>query len=1183
MKKKHAVHNCLRPCVIMFFTFLFLSIAQQSWATDGKKAVIGFKRTPLPEVLEKVEKVFEVQFTYDPAALKSPDRLDLPKKERSLDEVLDLLSRQFSLKFLMVGDLIGVQKTTPSETNIPVVKAEDITIKGTVKDKNDQPMPGATVKVKGGTKTVITNNDGSFTITVPKGSILEISSVGYDSQEIKVQTDGNIGIVLQPGERSLGEVVITSLGIRKEKVKVAYAMQEVKGEALQKAPESNIASNLVGKVAGLSIYTKSSLFDNPEIYLRGEITLVVIDGVPTDKASFDFWSLNANDIESVNVLKGTSAAALYGSLGINGAIMITTKKGKGGANGTEVTYNTTTQFQAGFLRIPNTQKEYGMGWDGYYAFINGKGGGGWYDDYGYVWGPKLNVKNPANASGFEEYPQYNSPYDPNTLYPFTQNGYTDYSNYKPLPWVSRGQNNLKNFLNNEISTTHNVSISGKTDRSDYRISISHLYQKGQVPNTKLNSTTLSVAGSLKITDKLKAEASASYNRQYTPNYPYTGYGPNSYFYNILLWMGPDVDLRDLRDYWKPGGGRSDGGNFIPYGVKNIQQYNYNYTWYNNPWYLANEYLRGYTNDVVVSQVNATYDFNKDLSLQARTGINYNNAFSDFKTPYSFINYTAAPYGNYDVTQKTNFQIVSDVLLTYKKTFLKNFNATVSAGASNLYTQSKRFDGSTQGGLNVPAFYNLSNSINTQISLNKLAERQVTSAYGYADLGYKNMVYLNFTARNDWTTTLQKPNNSFFYPSASISIIGSEILHLPPFISYFKLRGSWANISSDNVVPYGDPYDIYTNYYGTLPIYTQGSVNTTNIRWNGTSALNLPGTLITPGLRPNTTISQEYGTEIRFMKNRIGFDFTWFKYLDKNIIKQVPISGASGFSYELLNADEISRRGIEVVLSGTPVKSKNTRWDVTFNYSRLRKIARAYYGGDQIRDGVKIGERTDNYRTWGWERSPDGQIVYDGNGIPKYIDHIVNLGTYDPDWEFGFINKFSYKNFTISFSFDGRIGGLIYDGVEQKLYEGGMHPATANKYRDDSYAGNATYVGQGVVVTGGDVQYDIQGHIISDTRKFAPNTTAIKYIDWVFDTYVNGIPESDLYDRTFVKLREVSLTYNVAPKMLGKTPFKEVSISITGRNLALWSKVPFMDPDGYNGGGLPEPSYRNIGVNLNLKF
>jgi hypothetical protein len=445
------------------------------------------------------------------------------------------------------------------------------------------------------------------------------------------------------------------------------------------------------------------------------------------------------------------------------------------------------------------------------------------------------------------------------------------------------------------------------------------------------------------------------------------------------------------------------------------------------------------------------------------------------------------------------------------------------------------------------------------------ESQVGSVFGYTDIGYKNMVYLNFSARNDWTSTLQKPYNSFFYPSVSLSVIGSEIVRMPSFISYFKLRGSFANISSD------------VSAYYTIPVYSSGT------SWAGTPSLNLPGTIISPDIRPRKTISQEYGTEIRFLKNRLGLDVTYFSYLEKNFPKDVPISQASGYNSLRLNADEINRKGIEIVISGTPVRTRDFRWDVTLNYARLRRTVKSYYGGETIRDGVKVGERTDVYRTWAWERSPEGEIVYGSNGFPQYINKVVNLGHTGPDWEFGAINSLSYKNFTLSFAFDGRIGGLLYNGVEQKLYEGGMHPATANSFRDDSYAGNATYVGQGVVVTSGSVEYDVQGNIVSDTRKFAPNDKAVKYIDWVFATYVNGVPDANMYKRSFVKLREVTLTYNLPSSLVSKTPFKGISMAVTGRNLALWTDVPFMDPDGYEGTTLADPSYRNIGVNLNIKF
>ncbi|HUP13332.1 MAG TPA: TonB-dependent receptor plug domain-containing protein, partial [Niastella sp.] len=528
------------------------------------------------------------------------------------------------------------------------------------------------------------------------------------------------------------EVVVTALGIRKERAKLSYATQEVKGTALEKAAESNIANNLIGKVAGLNILSKSNLFENPEILLRGKETLVVVDGVPTNKDNFDFWSLNPNDIENVNVLKGTAAAALYGSLGINGAIMITTKKGKAGAKGVEVSYNTTTQFQAGFLRVPETQDQYGMGWSGYYAFVNGKGGGGWYDDYGYVWGPKLNVPNTSTASGFNEYPQYNSPFNPDSLYNFSQAGYDDKSHYKPLPGVTRGKDNLKNFLNNELLTTHNISVSGKNENADYRISVTHMYQKGQVPNTKLNSTTVSLSGGLKVSDKLRLESTLSYNKQYSPNYPQTGYGANNFFYNILLWMGPDVDIRNLKNYWQPAGGRTDGSAFIPYGVKNVQQFNYNYTWYNNPWYLAYETLNGYTNDVITGQVNATYNFTKDLSFFVRSGVITNNALSILKTPKSYIYYGNGEFdGNYSERRMNNFQIVTDALLTYKKTFFQNFNTTLSAGASSRYNTASNLYSQTNG-LNVPANYNLANTVGAVRSTNLNGEKLVHSVFGYLD-------------------------------------------------------------------------------------------------------------------------------------------------------------------------------------------------------------------------------------------------------------------------------------------------------------------------------------------------------------------------------------------------------------------------------------------------------------------
>lgn len=1124
---------------------LLTTIAMSSFnVNDGQKAVIEFKQASLTEVFSKVEKVYSVQFTYDPSVLEFSGRIDLPRRERTLADLLQQIKNITGLQFMQIGNLVGVQKAGVAKRYSPMA-TPPITVKGVVRDMDNNPMSGVTINVKGkAQRTVVTNDAGEFTISAERGDVLIISYVGFNTQELAVE-NSSLTIQMVPGEAALDEVVVTTaLGIKKEKIRTTYAMQEVKGTAMEKAREPNVISNLTGKIAGLSIQNKSTLYENPEFTLRGGSTLVVIDGVP---ASTDFWNINADDVDNINVLKGTAATALYGSLGINGAIMITTKKGKAGQNGVEVAFNSSNQFQAGYLKLPEAQTQYGMGWNGQYAYKDGRGGG-LYDDYGYVYGPKLNERDASTASGFVELPQYNSPIDPVT------------GERIPLPWITRSESNLKKFLRNQMLTTNNISISGKSDFSDYRISLTHLYQKGQVPNTHVNSTTLNMAGSVKLTDKLKVEATLSYNKQYSPNFPTTGYGPDNMFYNILLWMGPEVDINDMKRYWVPG-------------REGVEQQTYNYTWYNNPWFLAMERLRHYQRDAIVAQANANYTFSPTLSLMVRSGATVNNSDRTIKTPWSFINYgtSKAPNGNFELWKQGQIRVVSDAMLTFKKNFFQDFNAVISAGGSSRYDHLDENTSATNG-LSVPGVYNLSNSINPVISTNKIAEKQVNSVLGYAELSYKNQLFLNLSGRNDWSSALQKPFNSFFYPSASVGIVASEMVRMPELISFLKFRGSWANISTDII----DIDETVLPEYATLPVYANG------VRWNGLSSLSLPGRLIAPDIRPNKTISQEYGVETRLLKNRVGIDFTFYTYNDKDFVVAVPISDASGYDQLIVNGDKVNRRGIELMLTGSPVRSSSVKWDIALNYSMHRSIQKEFYGGDSIRNLIELNGRTDVLTGYKWDRAPDRSIVY-VDGIPQYVNALTKLGYESPDWEFGVTNQITYKNFSLNFQFDGRIGGTLVNGVEAKLYEGGMHKSTANSYRDDAYAGVNSYVGKGVVATSGDVQYDAFGRLVSDTRKFSPNDTKVNYIDWVFASYTNGIQDAVLYKRTFVKLREVILTYNIGPRLMTKLPFKSMNVSVIGRNLLLFTKVPYMDPDGYTGQTLAEPSYRNIGVNLNIKF
>nr|WP_121271839.1 SusC/RagA family TonB-linked outer membrane protein [Pedobacter schmidteae] len=1117
--------------LVLFFTAGLLA------ASKGQEINLSVKDYPLEKVLSEIGRQTKFKFLYNNLLLRESGPVSIQVRNASLDEVLQelLVSRRLSYK--KIARTITISRSTAKDQ---VLNAqEDIIVSGTVSDSIGV-LSGVSVVVKDRPRSgTMTDANGKFTLKAPADGTLIFRYVGFIEQSIPVKGNTRLDVVLRAAQNLMTEVVVTALGISKEKRQVTYAIQEVKGESLKVARESNVAANLVGKIAGLQIQTKSTLFENPEINLRGESTTIVIDGVPAP-AGFDMWSLNADDIENVTVLKGTASSALYGSLAQNGAIMITTKKGKGGASGIELSYNSSTQFQAGFLRIPKTQHDYGMGFNGQYAFVDGKGGG-LNDDYGYVWGPKLNQPDASTASGFVEITQYNSPTDPKT------------GKSIALPWIRRNKDNLQGFLNNGLLTTHNLSFAGTTDRADYRISVSQMYQKGQVPGTKLNSSTLNLAGSLKISDKLKAEATLSYNKQYSPNYPNSEYSPDNSLYNITLWMGPEVDIMDLKNYWKPG-------------RKGLEQFTYNYSWYNNPWFLAGEKVRAYTNDVIVAQANMKYDFNKDLKFMIRGGITNSQSGSDNKIPYSYINYgtDAAPFGNYNLSKNNTMRFITDALLTYNKSFLKDFNVTASLGASSRLDQQNGLSSETVGGLSVPEWYNLANSRGPVKSTNTVKEKQVYGVYGYVDLSYKNMVTLSLTGRNDWTSALEAPHNSYFYPSASLSLIVSEMVKLPEVVSFVKLRGALTNATTD-VEP-----------YSTLTSYTVGT------RWAGKPSLSLPEKLLAPGLKPNKTIAQEYGTEIRFLKNRIGLDFTYFNYDLINNVVPIPLSLATGYSSTQTNGDKYRRRGIEVVLSGNPIKTKDFSWNIVANYSRLRKTVVEYYGGQEIRNGIKVGERRDTYRGYVWQRSPDGQIVHEG-GIPQYVNQVVNMGYTDPDWEFGVGNNFSYRNFGLSFSFDGRIGGKMRNGLEAKMYEGGMHPATANSYRDDAYAGKKTFFAGGVQQTGGNVTYDAQGKITSDTRTFAPNTTGVNYIDWVFATYTNSIDEAVLYDRTFVKLREVTLSYQMPASMLKKTPFKGMSLSVVGRNLMLWSKVPYMDPESYINFDLAEPTTRNIGFNLNLKF
>ena len=1019
-----------------------------------------------------------------------------------------------------------------------LIFAQDAQLKGKITDRSTgNQLPGVTITNKKTGVSTITNEAGEFTITAQPGETIEASSIGFQSRSIRVSNNQFLDIQLETASTEMSEVVVTALGIRKEKAKLGYSVQDVKGENLVKAREPNVVNSLTGRVAGLQVTNSTDLFQDAGISLRGRKPLIVIDGIPDQSA--DMWKINADDIENISVLKGASASALYGSIGQNGAIMITTKRGKGKQLSIEV--NSSVLFQPGFIRIPEVQTTYGNGNKGSYAFVDGSGGGS--EGGGWIWGPKLDQRDPSTPSGFWETTQFDSPIDSLT------------GERIPTPWLSRGKNNVKDFFQTGMIVSNNVSVTKAGDNGSFRASAGHIYQKGIVPNTSLNNTSFSIAGNQNLSEKFNVDTRFTYNREYTDNFPETGYGPTNYLYNLVLWTGVDVDVNKLRNYWAPG-------------QEGLQQRHYNTSWYNNPYFQAYEYLRGYQKDNYFGSLDLNYQFTPELSAKFRTGINGYGLNRSYKEPKSYVGYSNISRGNYTTATMNYLDIISDLMLAYEKDITDDFAINAQIGGSNYYRNHKYQSASTDG-LNIPNFYNLSNSTNPIIGSNGLEERRTASLYGFVDLSFRDAFYLSVTGRNDKISTLPVENNSYFYPSVAGSVILSNIIKMPSQVTFLKARGSWARVSSGTLSD-----NEYT--YGFLQAYDKG------INWNNIPALSYGSAQINPNIRPQTSDSWEAGLELKLFNGRFGIEATYYQARDYNNIVSIPVSQTSGYTSRLENGNEYKRKGIEVVLTGTPIKNTNFRWDIAANLSNYRRYLTEIYGGAEQLNKIRAGERTDRVFDWVYETDGNGNVVFESNGFPKWDNFTRFIGNNDPDLVYGLENSFAYRNISFRFLVDGRIGGVLYSTTNQKMWWGGTHPGTVNQFRDDANENKDTYVGPGVVVTSGEIVYDADGNIESDSRKFAPNTQAVNYIDYMINTSNAIATNYNWYSESFLKLREVSISWELPQKWLNKNIVKGASISAVGRNLLLISKLKHVDPDP-GSDNLQTPSTRNIGLNLNLRF
>ena len=1034
--------------------------------------------------------------------------------------------------------------------------AQDNQVGGTVISSDGEVLPGVNVMIKGTTKGASTGVDGSYRLQASEGDTLVFSFIGYNKKSIAVMGQQVIDVTLQKAISEIEEVVVTAMGVTQQKEKIGYATQEIETESLESTAAPNVANLFSGKVSGLTVNNPTGLFQSPEILLRGKEPLIVIDDVPVET---DFFDVSKNDIAEINVLKGTSASALYGSRGKDGAILITTKDAA--SEGLRINISNSTMRTAGYAVFPEVQKQYGNGSNGQYEFWDGKGGG--VSDGDMIWGPKF--------EGDKMIPQWNSPIrDKQTGETIEWYGtvegtkYNDKSRYErvPIPWESH--DNLQNFMRPGIFSTTDFSLAYKKDDAQYRFSGNYGMQQGRVPNTSVDRGGLSFASTFNIGSSVTLDNKVSYNKVKSPNYPAYGYGPNNHIYTLLIWQGTDVDPQAQRNhFWVPG-------------QEGYQQANWNYAWYNNPYFGAHERNQEYDSDVYRGQLKLRWDVSNNFYVQARSSVNKKDRFEDQERPKSYLRYGDPRDGFYKTWNVDALTFDNDLRFRYENQLASFFNLNVIGGANSNFKSYEEYYNSTDG-LVVPGVYSLSNTKRNVQGSTEQRKKAIRSLYGSVDLEFMDAFFLNLSGRNDWSSVMPESNNSYFYPSVSLSTVVSNLIDMPQAVSNLRVYGSWAQVSSDLDPDFNNPYQTVAYYDKT------GS-------FNGNPQLSYPGDIVNPFINPQQSVTKEVGLSAGLFSNRLNVDVTYYNIVDKNQIIDLPISLASGFSSRKINGNEYTTNGMEVTVNTAPVQRKSFNWNVTANWSRRVERLTSIYGKQDEFNNLAEGERADNYYATGWMKTPDGQLILDEEtGLPTQDPYPQLKGHLLPDWRFGLQNQFRYKKFALNVSIDGAVGGVMNSLTVEKMWWGGKHPEST-RWRDEEYAaGEPVYVPEGVNVVSGELQTDTDGNVISDTRVFKENTTAVGWQQWAQNyPYRARVTQDEselfanVFDRSFIKLRDVSLTYDLT-YLFPQLGIKKLNLTAFGYNLAILKKAKIIDPDFGNDENLQDPSSRYIGLKVDLSL
>ena len=1023
--------------------------------------------------------------------------------------------------------------------------AQEKTVSGTVSD-NSGPLPGVNVVVQGSKAGTQTDVDGKYAIKAKAGDVLVFSFVGMTQSTAKVGSSNSINVKMQDGVK-LEEVVVGALGVKRKEKAVGYASQNIKGSALTEARESNLVNALSGRVAGVQVTNSSGAVGaSSRIVLRGNSSitgnnqaLFVVDGVPFDNTSYGnsdsgggrdlpngAASISPDDIESMTVLKGPNAAALYGLRASNGVIIITTKSGKGKKSLSVVSFNSNMTFSDPLL-LPNYQNSYGQGaTSNYFQFVDGAGNG-YNDGVDESWGPALD-----RGLSFVQWDSYKV-------------------GGAPLPWISH-PNNVKDFYETGMAVTNNLSMSAGNEDANFRMSIGNSKETGMVPNTDFSKINLTINGNIKLGEKLSSGVSIMYFNDKSNNLPTAGYN-NENAAQQFIWSARNVNFTDLKD-WRnlPLAAASSPAAGTPL--------NWNTNFQNNPYWILETNTNTYNRDRITGSTYLTYQLNKDFSVTGKLNLDH---YSQLTTGRQAKGSNNAVDGSYNENSLRYSEVNSEVILSYKKQINSDFNLSLNFGGN----QMKRVRTQTYGsipGLELPNFYSLSNlkTGSTATVGNQFVDTRIGSVLGFGQLSYKDYIFIDFSGRNDWASVLPVENNSFFYPAISGSVVLSEILGLKDTkINYLKIRGGWSKVGGT----------------GALGAYNLSSTYTlTNNGWGNQAAT--PNTQYNPNLKPESVVGTEIGVDLTGFNNRLRIAATYYTKKSSDLLVPIQVTGATGVTSVWDNIANMENKGIELQAGVTVLKAKDFSFDIDLNFAKNQNTVTSlgeldtYILGGQW--GVTLEARPGN--AYGdlvgrdFVRDPNGSVVYE-NGLPQIETTKKVLGNITPDWTGGANFNIKYKDLDFSTLIDAKVGG----DVHSMTYAWGRYAGTLEESligRETGIVGNGVmlndagqYVPNNVVVGAKAFNQTSYGNTVESSAIFDATYIKLRSMSlgysfpkkWLKGTFVEDFKFS-------LVARNLAILYKKAPHIDPETGFS----SANGEQGQEFGQIP---------------SARSYGFNINVKF